>query len=376
MLVFEQADFQLATAADVVTEAKANFIGRNEQLRIHLDIARFDEQIVVRPRVFHVAADRDRAGKYAVQNLADLAALGVKVLVELQMSALRCFEDDRVARRRGALVARRGKHHQREVGHVDAVVVVPHVVVQHEHHRAAFDHFRRSLLRPVVGREIGGQDSLVFADGVLGIFAVLGGRCAACLRATACGGSSHGTTVSTYSSYATMIATSVTMLWRRRVSMAEEEARGRRSEVRTVAANDVIPAARVFEDQFDDFANGRLAAADAGDVLGGLANIFGGVSDGDAEPTARIEAEIEQVVADVADLLARDFQFGRDFVDGRQLVVDALSHDVQVQVGRATADRFEVAARDDAKPLTRLAPEANAHAVADVEDHHLAAIVE
>ena len=86
-----------------------------------------------------------------MQDLAELAALGVKVFVELEMSALRGFEDDRVARRRNALVARRGKHHEREVGHVDAIVVVPLVVVDHEHHGADWTPGVRKIEGTVVG---------------------------------------------------------------------------------------------------------------------------------------------------------------------------------------------------------------------------------
>ena len=47
-----------------------------------------------------------------------------------------------------------------------------------------------------------------------------------------------------------------------------------------------------------------------------------------------------------------------------------------MQVGRAAADGFEVAAGDDAKAFACFAPQTNAHAVADVKNHHLAAIIE
>ena len=48
-----------------------------------------------------------------------------------------------------------GKDQQREVREIDPAVVVPLVVVEHEHHRAGFvlDHLRRPRLRPVIGAE-------------------------------------------------------------------------------------------------------------------------------------------------------------------------------------------------------------------------------
>ena len=63
-------------------------------------------------------------------------------------------------------------------------------------------------------------------------------------------------------------------------------------------------------------------------------------------------------------------------IDGRQLVVDAQPHDVEPQIGRPAADRFQLAARHDAESLARLAPQPHAHAVADVKLHDLLAVVE
>ena len=54
------------------------------------------------------------------------------ILVELQLRALRRFEHDRVARRRGRLLPRRGKDQQRKMREIDPAVVVTLVVVEHD----------------------------------------------------------------------------------------------------------------------------------------------------------------------------------------------------------------------------------------------------
>ena len=57
---------------------------------------------------------RIEPGKIAADDLADVADFRPKV-VELQMCALRAFEDDRIARRRDALARRRGKDQERDL---------------------------------------------------------------------------------------------------------------------------------------------------------------------------------------------------------------------------------------------------------------------
>ena len=170
LILLEEANFHFAAAAEVRTESKVDLVGCEHELRVHRQVAGFEPEVVVGARVAHVAADGDRAGEFAARDLADLAALGAEVVVELQSGALRGFEDHGIARWVGRLLARRGEHQHGKVRELNAAVVVALVVVQHEHHGAGFvlDNLGRPGERPVVRRKVGGQELLVTGNGAVG----------------------------------------------------------------------------------------------------------------------------------------------------------------------------------------------------------------
>ena len=112
---FQQSNLHFPPTTHVRPQPEADLAPSEQQLRVHFEIGSFDDEVVLRPFVAHVAADGDLAGEHAPLNLADLAALGTEVLVELQLGALRRFENDRIARRRDALLPRRGEHQQCKV---------------------------------------------------------------------------------------------------------------------------------------------------------------------------------------------------------------------------------------------------------------------
>ncbi len=84
----QQLNLHFAPRARAIAELEFHRRLGPDPLRVHLHVARFDMQIVVCGRTARRAVDRDRAFHVAAEQLADLSALQVDGLVELQERAL------------------------------------------------------------------------------------------------------------------------------------------------------------------------------------------------------------------------------------------------------------------------------------------------
>ena len=111
VLIRQKANFQLRAAAHVLAHAKPHRGRRVHQLGVHLQVGRFDEQVVLRPWLVHVAVNADRARKLAADDLPDLAPPPAEI-VEFQVRPCGASRMIASLRRRDALARRRGKHQE------------------------------------------------------------------------------------------------------------------------------------------------------------------------------------------------------------------------------------------------------------------------
>ena len=106
---WQQADLHLAAMPMVRAEAKFHVgIGPDAAL-VELYVAGGNRKVITGARSVHVAADRDRTGQLAMQQVADFAVRQIEVRIELKLSALWRFQNDRRAGRRAIFVACCGK---------------------------------------------------------------------------------------------------------------------------------------------------------------------------------------------------------------------------------------------------------------------------
>ena len=86
-----------------------------------------------------------------------------------------------------------------------------------------------------------------------------------------------------------------------------------------------------------------------------------------ARPTCAHHAEVDDVVADVGDLIEGDAGLGHDVVDGGHLVVLALVDELEAEVVGADGDGAGLALGDDADAQATEAGEGDAEAVVGAE---------
>ena len=128
------------------------------------------------------------------------------------------------------------------------------------------------------------------------------------------------------------------------------------------------------EDEVDRVATGSLAAGVGSDVVGDCLHLGAGVGGSDREAADPQNREVDDVVADVSELVEGDAGLGDDLFDGRHLVALALVHKLDLEILGADGDRARVALGDQADAETADAGERDAEAVVSGEALELDAV--
>ena len=130
-----------------------------------------------------------------------------------------------------------------------------------------------------------------------------------------------------------------------------------------VLFDDFFEGALGGEDEVDGVAAGSEAAGVGGHVVGGGFDLFAGVGGGDGETALTHDGEIDDVVADITELVDGVAGFGEDLVDGVHLVSLALVNELELKVVGADGYGLGVALGDDADAETAETAEGDAEAV-------------
>ena len=138
--------------------------------------------------------------------------------------------------------------------------------------------------------------------------------------------------------------------------------------------DDFFEGALGGEDEVDGVASGSVAAGVGGDVVGGGFDLGAGVGGGDGEAALTHDGEVDDVVADVAELGDADVGLGEDFVDGVHLVGLALIDELELEVVGADGYGLGLALGDDADAESAEATERDAEAVVGGEAFGLDAV--
>src|SRR5471032_907464 len=131
--------------------------------------------------------------------------------------------------------------------------------------------------------------------------------------------------------------------------------------------HDPVVVALRAQDELAHFAHGAAAAGRLGDVVGARMHVAAAVRHADGEANAAQDRQVDDVVADEADLLGRNAQLVQQRVEGRELVMAALVHVGDAKVGRALGHLRRNARADDGRLHARLLQQLDAEAVVDVE---------
>src|SRR5471030_2498841 len=131
--------------------------------------------------------------------------------------------------------------------------------------------------------------------------------------------------------------------------------------------HDPVVVALRAQDELAHFAHGATAAGRLGDVVGARMHVAAAVRHADGEADPAQDRQVDDVVADEADLLGRKAQLVQQRVEGRELVVAALVHVADAEVGRALGHLRRNARADDGRLHARLLQQLDAEAVVDVE---------
>jgi hypothetical protein len=132
-------------------------------------------------------------------------------------------------------------------------------------------------------------------------------------------------------------------------------------------SNQIIPTALGFEDEFDGFADRAPAAVEFSNVFRRIAEFFASVGDGHAQSHAANQRQIGQIVADITHLLGSKLQITDDFPHGVELVLDALTNDLDAQLGNADFENLRTAERNQSEFVARFVPKPYALPVANVK---------
>ena len=141
-----------------------------------------------------------------------------------------------------------------------------------------------------------------------------------------------------------------------------------------VLLDDFFEGALGGEDEVDGVAAGAEAAGVGGDVVGGGFDLLAGVGGGDGEAAQAHDGEVDDVVADVGELVDGDAGFGEDVADGVHLVGLALVDELELEVVGADGNGLGVALGDDADAEAAEASEGDAEAVVGGEAFGLDAV--
>jgi hypothetical protein len=121
------------------------------------------------------------------------------------------------------------------------------------------------------------------------------------------------------------------------------------------------------EDEVDGVSACALAAGEWRDVVGDGFDLGAGVGGGDGKADDAEDREVDDVVADVGDLVEGAAFIRDDLVKGVALVVLALVDVVDLEIAGADGDDARVALGDEADLETSEAGHGDAHAIVGVE---------
>src|SRR5471032_2252113 len=131
--------------------------------------------------------------------------------------------------------------------------------------------------------------------------------------------------------------------------------------------HDPVVSALRAQDKLAHFAHGTAAAGRLGDVVGAGVHFAAAVRHADGEAGPAQDRQVHDIVADEADLVGRDAELGQQRVERRELVVAALVHMADAEVGRAPGHLRRNARADDGRLHARFLQQLDAEAVVDVE---------
>ena len=141
-----------------------------------------------------------------------------------------------------------------------------------------------------------------------------------------------------------------------------------------VLLDDFFEGALGGEDEVDGVAAGAEAAGVGGDVVGGGFDLLAGVGGGDGEAALAHDGKVDDVVADVGELVEGVAGLGEDVVDGVHLVGLALVDELELEVVGADGYGLGVALGDDADAEAAETAEGDAEAVVGGEAFGLDAV--
>src|SRR5471032_2694924 len=131
--------------------------------------------------------------------------------------------------------------------------------------------------------------------------------------------------------------------------------------------HDPVVAALRAQDELAHLAHGAAAAGRLGDVVGARVHFAAAVRHADGEADAAQYRQVDDVVADEAGLVGGDAELSEQRVERRELVVAALVHVADAEVGRAPGHLRRDARADDGRLHAGLLQQLDAEAVVDVE---------
>jgi hypothetical protein len=138
--------------------------------------------------------------------------------------------------------------------------------------------------------------------------------------------------------------------------------------------DDAVERALGGKDEVDGIAAGAVTAGGRGDVLGGGFGLGTGVRGSDGEADLTHHAEIDDVVADVGDLVEGDVGLGHNVGNCGHLVVLALVDELEPEVVGADGDGAGLALGDDADTEASETGEGDAEAIVGAEALELEAV--
>ena len=388
---FHEADFQLPPKALVRPQPHVDGAQRVNAVFVDVELLRRQQQIVLRPRLAHIAANGDGALERPVLDLpeAEAAAIGL----HLQDGALGRFENDRIARRRSGRLPRRGEKDHRTLRDDHLPVGRFHFIVEDDERLAVVERLRRLREAPMLRRKIRGEHvaiavkRLIASDDFLRLNPARRlldaprrlderrqrqhirliqrrrhGESNRSMR-KAC---KHESGIRNQESGVRSPGTGV----RGQESAIGFERTGA-SPPPAISAhiplNHLVPPPGVLQNQLHHLANRSLAAGDARHIIRRAANLLGGVAHGDPQPRVPNRRHVGQVVADVRNLFRRHAERRSDLLHLRQLVLHALAHEIEIKLRRTQLHDLRTPPGDDPRLPARLLPQPNRQPVANVE---------
>lgn len=139
------------------------------------------------------------------------------------------------------------------------------------------------------------------------------------------------------------------------------------ARLRLETSDQPLPLALRLEDELDELAHGTVSARIVRLQDGGLAHFLHGIADSCGEAHLPHDGQVDEVIAEVRNLLVRETQLRLEVFVGLALVEIALVDLGDVQLLSAVAEVLRLAPRDDGRLQARAVRERDAQAVAAEE---------